>query len=214
MPITTENIKKAVGEVKAGPKRKFVQSIDLAINLKEVDMQKPENKLNEEFVLPEGRGRDVKVAIIAEKDLAHQVKEFSDTIITNDELEELAKDKNALKKLANANDFFIAQTDLMADVGRYLGRVLGPRGKMPKPMPANAPPKPIVDRLKKTVRVKTREQPLIHVPIGTEDMDDDKLTENIYTVLKFVEQKMDKGTGNFKSVYLNTTMGPSVKVEV
>jgi large subunit ribosomal protein L1 len=207
-------IEKAVGEVKKGPKRKFVQSIDLAINLKDVDMKKPENRLNEEIVLPEGKGKDVRIAMIAEGDVAHQARDFVDTVITAGELEELAKDKKEAKKLANSHEFFIAQTDLMSTVGRYLGTVLGPRGKMPKPVPPAAPVGPIADRLRKTVRLRTKEQPIIHLSVGREDMNDKAIAENVFTVLQHVERKMEKGLNNFKSVYLKTTMGPSVKVEV
>ncbi len=214
MPITTDAIEKAVGEVKKAKKRNFVQSIDLAINLKDIDMKKPENRLNEEIVLPEGRGKDVKIAIIAEGDVAHQAKDFVDTVITAGELEELAKDKKVAKKLANQHEFFIAQTDLMATVGRFLGTILGPRGKMPKPVPPAAPVAPIVERLRKTVRLRTKEQPVIHLSVGREDMDDKAIAENIYTVLQFVERKMEKGLNNIRSVYLKTTMGPCVRIEV
>jgi large subunit ribosomal protein L1 len=118
------------------------------------------------------------------------------------------------KKLANEIDFFIAQTDLMPLVGRYIGPVLGPRGKMPKPIPPGAPLEPLVKRLKKTVMVRTKEKPVIHVPAGTEDMKDESLIENIEAILTFVERKLEKGLNNIKSVYLSTTMGPSVRVEV
>jgi large subunit ribosomal protein L1 len=80
---------------------------------------------------------------------------------------------------------------------------------MPKPLPPGAPLEPIIERLRKTVRIRTKENPVIHVPIGTEEMQDDKLVQNISTVLEFVGRKLE---GNIKSVYLSTTMGRSVKV--
>jgi large subunit ribosomal protein L1 len=215
MVITRGAISKAIAKVREKSKRRnFLQSIDLAINLKDLDMNKPENRLNEELVLPAGRGKPVKVAVIGEEELALQAKKLADRVISKERLEELAKDKKVAKKLANEIDFFIAQTDLMPLVGRYIGPVLGPRGKMPKPIPPGAPLEPLVKRLKKTVMVRTKEKPVIHVPAGTEDMKDESLIENIEAILTFVERKLEKGLNNIKSVYLSTTMGPSVRVEV
>ncbi|MFH1774169.1 MAG: 50S ribosomal protein L1 [Methanobacteriota archaeon] len=212
--LTTDAIAKAVGEVKGkSEKRKFVQSLDLAINLN-LDMSKPENRLNEEFSLPNGRGKPVKVGVIAEGELALQAKKVADLVITREDLEELAKNKKAAKKIVEEHDFFIAQTDLMPLIGRYLGTVMGPRGKMPKPIPVNAPIAPAVERLKRTVRIRTKEKPVLHVCVGTEDMEDKKLIENIEAVLKFLERKLEKGFTSINSVYLKTTMGPSVKIGV
>lgn len=212
--LTTDAIAKTVGEVKANSKkRKFVQSLDLAINL-DLDMSKPENRLNEEFPLPNERGKPVKVGVIAEGELALQAKKVADRVITKGDLEELAKNKKAAKKIVEEYDFFVAQTDLMPLVGKYLGTVMGPRGKMPKPILVNASVQQVVERLKRTVRIRTKEKPVIHVTIGTEEMEDKKLVENIEAILKFLEQKLERGLARIKSVYLKTTMGQSVKIGV
>jgi large subunit ribosomal protein L1 len=215
MAVTTEKIVRAVGEArKASKKRNFTQSFDLAINLRDVDMSKPENRLAEEVVLPKGRGKPVKVAVIAGDELAPAAKEHADLVITREELEELAKDKKKAKKLANDIDFFIAQAELMPLIGRFLGPVLGPRGKMPKPVPPNAPIAAIVERLRRTVRLRTKDKPVIHVAVGSEEMSDEEIAQNVEAVLSHLERKLDKGMGNIKSVYIKTTMGPSVRVEV
>ncbi|MDI6654551.1 MAG: 50S ribosomal protein L1, partial [Candidatus Hydrothermarchaeota archaeon] len=79
--LTTDAIAKAVGEVKGkSEKRKFVQSLDLAVNLN-LDMSKPENRLDEEFSLPNGRGKPVKIGVIAEGELALQAKKVADLVI-------------------------------------------------------------------------------------------------------------------------------------
>lgn len=212
--LTTDAIAKAVGEVKAkSKKRKFVQGIDLAINLS-LDMSKPENRLNEELSLPNGRGKAVKVGVIAEGELALQAKKVADKVVTKEDLEELAKNKKAAKKIVEEHDFFIAQSDLMPLIGKHLGTVMGPRGKMPKPIPINAAIGPVVERLKKTVRIRTKEKPVLHISVGTEEMEEKKLTENIEAVLKFLERKLERGFASIKSVYLKTTMGQSVKLDV
>ncbi len=213
MAIDPETVTKAVQEAKKNSKdRKFTQSIDLTINLKELDMTKPENRIDEELVLPHGTGKPVKVGVIAEGELALQSKNIADVVIRKDELKELTKDKKKAKKLANDIDFFVAQIDLMPLIGKSIGPILGPRGKMPKPIPHNAPVKSIVERLKKTMRIKTRDQPVVKVLAGTEEMDSEKLVENIDAILKFVERKLERGQSNMKSIYIKTTMGQSIKL--
>lgn len=207
------HILKALQEVKKRQrKRGFPQSIDLAVNL-DLDTSKPENRLNEEVLLPNGRGKKVKVAVIAGGELAHQARKVADRVIAKEELTELAKDKRLAKKLGREFDFFIAQADMMPLVGKTIGTVLGPRGKMPKPVPVNADIAPIVERLRKTVRLRTKDKPVIHLAVGTEEMEDKKVAENVEAVMRFLERKLEKGYGSIKSVYLKSTMGPSVKIE-
>ncbi len=215
--VNAETIAKAVEEAKKGAKkRNFRQSVDLLINLKDLDMKKPENRISEEFVLPHGRGKDTKVALMAGGELALKGKEVVDKVISKEDLDALlvAGKKGPIKALADGYDFFIAQVDMMSLVGKNLGPVFGPRGKMPKPVPLNANLKPMVERLRKTVRIRTKEAPSIQMAIGTEDMDSDKLAANVGAALQHIEGKLEKGAGNIKSVYIKATMGPRVKVEL
>ncbi len=213
--VKTENIVKGIEKMRSKTKkRKFTQSIDLMLSLKDLDINKPENRLNDELVLPVSMGKDVKLTLIASGELAHQGKKVMDRVITKAELIELGKDKKATKTLANESDFFIAQTDLMVAVGKSIGSVLGPRGKMPKPVPPNAKLEPLSERLKKTVRIKLKDSPMIQIPVGSEKMDDKSLAKNIEAVLDHLEEKLAKGISNINTVYIKTTMGPSVKLEV
>jgi large subunit ribosomal protein L1 len=116
--------------------------------------------------------------------------------------------------MIDETDFFIAESALMPRVGKILGGIMGPRGKMPRPIPGNVDPVPIINNLRRTVKARSKEKPVIHVPIGTKDMDIDKITENGLEVLKRVESKLEKGEESIRSVYVKTTMGPAVKVEV
>jgi large subunit ribosomal protein L1 len=209
-----EKILQAVKEARRLAKpRNFTQSFDLVVNLKELDLSKPENRLKEEVVLPHGRGKEAKIAVIAKGDLAAQAEEMGLTVIRQEELEELGKNKRKARKVANAHDFFIAQADMMPLVGRYLGPILGPRGKMPKPVPANINLKPLVERLKKTVVVNTRDKPIFHALVGNEKMSDEQIAENIEAVLNTVAKKYEKGLYHVKSAYTKLTMGPAVKIE-
>jgi large subunit ribosomal protein L1 len=127
-------------------------------------------------------------------------------------LEDLGKDRKEAKKLANRHNFFVAQADMMPLVGRFLGPVLGPRKKMPQPVPASAKPEPIITRLQSTVKVKIKDQPVIQTLVGTQDMDEELIADNIEAVLSILDRKLEKGRNQIKSMYIKTTMGPVVRV--
>lgn len=208
-----ENINKFLEESKKkSKKRNFVQSVDLSINLKNIDFKKPENRFTEEVVLPKGRGKNVKIVVIG-KDLIIKSKGKADELINEDKLGKLEKNRKEIKKLANSYDFFIAEASFMLRIGKSLGKVLGPRGKMPKPLPPQADPTPIINKLKNTVRISLKESPVIHCVIGTENMKDEDLIENMNAVMSTLENKLPKGKHNIGSVYLKTTMGPAIKIK-
>jgi large subunit ribosomal protein L1 len=205
-----EAVKKAKDESKP---RNFTQSIDVVINIKDLDVKKPENRIDEEVFLPKGRGKDVKIAFIADGELAVQAKNAgADLVITKSDLEEMGKNRKDSKKIANQYNFFVAQADLMPLVGRFLGPVLGPRKKMPKPVPSSAKPDPILERLKSTVKVKIKDQPVIQALVGSNEMEDEMIAENIEAVLGILDRNLEKGRNQIRSMYVKTSMGPVVRV--
>ncbi|AWX33280.1 50S ribosomal protein L1 [Methanosphaera sp. BMS] len=205
-----EAVKKVLEESKP---RNFTQSIDVVITINDLDVNKPENRLDEEVLLPNGRGKDVTVAFIAEGELAYQAeKAGADIVIDKEKLEELGKNRPEAKKLANTYDFFVAQADLMPTVGRFLGPVLGPRKKMPKPIPASANPEVILGRLKSTVKIRVKDQPLIQSIVGSEDMTEAQIAENIDAVIDVLDRNLEQGSKQIKAMYLKTTMGPVTRV--
>ncbi len=206
-----EAVKKAI-ELAKERNRKFRESVDLAINLKDVDLKNPKNRIEEEIILPHGRGKQVKVGVFATGELAFKSKDVADVVITPEEIDDLAENKRKAKKLANDIDFFIAEAPLMPVIGKKLGVVLGPRGKMPRPVPPNIDPKGIVETLRKTVKVRSKDRPTFHAHVGTVDMDPEQIADNIEAVLKRVESKLERGRMNIKSAYVKTTMGPAVRL--
>ena len=204
----------AVKEAKEQAKpRNFTQSIDVIINLKDIDVRRPENRFNEELALPNGRGKPIKIGVIADGELAVSAKNAGiDLVISKDDLQEFGKDRKAAKKVANSVDSFIAQADMMPLVGRFLGPVLGPRNKMPKPVPASAKIEPLLERVGSTIKVGIKNQPSIQILVGTQDMSDEDLAENIEAVLAILEKKKKKGRNQIKSMYIKTTMGSVVRV--
>lgn len=209
-----EKILEAVKEAKKQTKpRNFTQSIDVTIIINDLDVNNPDNRFDEEVSLPNGRGKEVKIAFIADGDLAVQAKNSgADLVINKSDLEELGKNRKEAKKLANNHNFFVAQADMMPLVGRFLGPVLGPRKKMPKPVPASAKPVPILERLQSTVSIRVKDQPMVQTMVGTQDMGDEQLADNIEAVLSILDRNLEKGRSQIKTLQIKTTMGPVVKV--
>ena len=210
----TQEVLEAVKEAKEQSKpRNFTQSVDMIINVRDLDVKKPENRFNEEVTLPHGRGKDVKIGVIADGELIVQAKDAGVALVINkDDLEALGKDRKQAKSAANSVDFFIAQADMMPLVGRFLGPILGPRNKMPKPVPASIKLDPLLERLQSTIKVGIKQQPSIQVIVGSQDMSDEELAENIETVLTVLDRQLDKGRSQIKSMFIKTTMGPTVRV--
>jgi len=212
--MNQKEILDAIKAARAGSKeRKFKQTVDLAVNFKDLDFKNPSHKFKESIILPHGRGKAIKVAAFADGVVAEAAKKAGiKTILEKSELSKLATDKKAGRQVINKFDFFIAQTDYMVEVGKRLGAVLGPRNKMPQPVPPNVPLEPMIKRFEKLVNVRIINLPVIHCRVGTEEMSDDQLLANISAVLTALARKAPKGEANIKSVYVKTTMGPSVKI--
>ena len=198
--------------LESAKKRNFTETVELAINLKDVDLSIPKNRITDDIILPNGRGRAVKICVIGGGELALKAKDVADVVITPDELQTIADDKKQAKKLANSTDYFIAEAPLMAVVGKRLGTVLGPRGKMPKPIAPGVDPTAMIDGLRRTVSVRTKDRMTFHAPVGTVEMSPEELADNIETILKRVELKLEKGRMNIASSYIKTTMGPSERL--
>jgi large subunit ribosomal protein L1 len=186
-------------------KRAFPQTFDIAINLKLFDTKKPENRLNEIFALPNGRGKDAKIVI------------FSDTIKSDDaqvysgaDIERLAASKRELKNMTGDTDFFLAEPKLMIVVGKTLGRILAPHGKMPTVLAGDY--KQIASGYKNSVRLKVKDAPVVQTMVGPEGMPDEQVAGNIDAILSFLEKKLAKGKNNIGTVRLKLTMGKPAKL--
>jgi large subunit ribosomal protein L1 len=133
-------------------------------------------------------------------------------VIQPDEFEDLQKNKRNFKKTANQTHYFLAEAPLMAQIGKSLGVVLGPRGKMPRPIPPGADPTNQVNQLRNTVKIRSKDKKAFHCVVGTEGMSAQDIAENIEAILKRVEGRLEHGRMNVGSVHVKTTMGPSVRV--
>ncbi|ACP35897.1 ribosomal protein L1 [Sulfolobus islandicus Y.G.57.14] len=195
------------------PKRNFVQSVEIIVTFKEVDMKKGDLKLREIVVLPKPPEKSKKVLVVPTiQQLEYAKKAEPNTILTKEELQRLQGNKRAIKKLARQNDWFLIAPDSMALVGRILGPALGPRGKFPTPLPNTADISEYILRFKRSTLVKTKDQPQTQAFIGTENQQIADLAENALAVLNVIESK--GYAQKIRNIYVKTTMGKVVKVEL
>ena len=194
------------------PPRNFRETVDLAVNLRDLDLNDPSQRVDESVVLPAGTGQETQIVVFASGETALRAEEVADEVLDGDDLEELGDDTDAAKDLADETDFFVADASLMQDIGRYLGTVLGPRGKMPTPLQPDDDVVETVNRMKNTVQLRSRDRRTFHTRVGAQDMDSDEIADNIDVIIRRLEANLEKGPLNIDSMYVKTTMGPAVEV--
>lgn len=196
-------------------KRKFSQSIDFSIVLKEINLKNPEERIEDFLILPNKIEKAVKICALVDKDLSTQAKETCDKVIVVNEFSKWNGKSREIKKLADEYDFFIAQATIMSDIAKTFGKFFGPKGKMPNPksgsiVPPNKDLKEVVERLKKTIHVKAKKQPVISARVGTEEMPDEKIAENILYIYNNILPKIPRKEQQIKKKTIKLTMSKSV----
>ncbi|MFW6002848.1 MAG: 50S ribosomal protein L1 [Halanaeroarchaeum sp.] len=194
------------------PERNFRETVDLAVNLRDIDLNDPSNRIDESVVLPSGTGQETTIVVFAEGETAVRAEDVADDVLDGDDLEDLGDDSDAAKDLAAATDFFVAEASMMQDIGRYLGTVLGPRGKMPTPLQPDDDVVETVNRMKNTVQVRSGDRRTFHTRVGAEDMSAEDIADNIDVIIRRLHGDLEKGPLNVDSIYVKTTMGPAVEV--
>jgi large subunit ribosomal protein L1 len=192
------------------PDRNFTETVDLAINLRDLDLNEPSNRIDESIVLPSGTGQETRIVVIAEGETAVRAEEAADEVLSGDDVADL--DDDEAKDMADETDFFIAEEAMMQDIARHLGTILGPRGKMPDPLSPDDDVVETVNRMKNTVQLRSGDRRTFHTLVGAEDMDAEGIADNIDVILRRLQADLEKGPQNIDAVYVKTTMGPSVEV--
>jgi len=198
---------------KESPKREFKQSFDLVINFLDLDIKKPENQVD---IFVPITGTKNKICALVAPELMAQAKANCDKVIPLEEFDKYTNKKD-IKKLAVEFDYFMAQSTIMPQIAKVFGRYLGPRGKMPNPkagavVAPNMNIKANVDRLKMAVRVSAKIQTSAKCKVGTEDMKDEEVQENILAVYNAVKAVLPGEDKNIKNMIVKLTMGPPVKI--
>ena len=134
--VVEAQLKELVRRAREGAgQRKFSQSVDLTVVLKDIDVKKGFN-VNEVVALPHKPNREATICVVGSGDLGTRARKAQiDKVIEQDQLDRLGTNKREARKIVRAYDFFLSDTSLMAAVGRSLGQFLGPKGKMPTPLP-------------------------------------------------------------------------------
>jgi len=204
-----EELKKALEELRKTEKRKFVQTVDLIINLQKFDVKK--NSINIFASVPY-KVKDNKICAFLE------VENKNIKTITKNDFKKYS-DKKEFKKLIKNYDFFIAESSLMPVVATTFGRLLGPAGKMPSPqlgILVNTDEKAInevVQRVNSAIKLRTKE-PSIKVAIGNENMKDEEIIENILAIYSILLKNLPREKENLKNIEIKFTMTKPQRIKI
>ncbi|MEF8813123.1 MAG: 50S ribosomal protein L1 [Halovenus sp.] len=211
--MADQEIEEAVSHaLDEAPPRNFRETVDLAINLRDLDLNDPSNRVDESVVLPEGTGQETSIVVFADGETAIRAEEVADDVLDGDDLADFGDNEDEAKDLAEDTDFFLAEEGMMQDIGRYLGTILGPRGKMPDPLGPDDDVVEAVERLKNSVQLRSGERRTFHTRVGAEDMSAGEIADNIDVITRRLHANLEKGPLNVDSMYVKTTMGPAVEV--
>ncbi|MEI7719346.1 MAG: hypothetical protein WCI72_05740 [archaeon] len=197
----------AIKQLRTGEKRKFVQSLDLIVNLQKIDPRK--ESINTVVKLPHPPIKKLGAFLTKKSPII-------DTIVKEEF--ELYKDNKSMKRLAKKYDAFIASAPLMAAVATKFGRFLGPLGKMPTPQAGlvmqetEANIKEAVEKMSKASKLRIKEKS-IKLSIGKEDMTDTQLKENVVEVLKQITELLPNRKDNIKDVSIKFTMSKPITLD-
>lgn len=197
--------------------RKFPQSYELIINLKGLNLKKPEEQVELFLALPHAPRKETKIAALVGGELAEHAKETCDATITTDDFVKYSDKKN-IKQLSRSYDYFIAQANIMPQIAKQFGRVFGPHNKMPNPkvgcvVPPNANLSTLIERLKTTVRAAAKVDASVKVKVGYEGQDIEHVAENMLTIYNAVLGKLPQEINNIKNIMIKKTMSPPIKIE-
>ena len=213
--ITEAQLTDMIKEAKATDKdRKFKQALELIMVFKDIDVKKGFS-INETIQLPKQTSTPATVCVMASGDMGLKAKEAkADKVIDTGDLDKLGANKRESRKFINKYDFFLSDTKLMPTVGKVLGQLLGPRGKMPTPVPFDAPIGSFLERFRSSIRVKVKSSLSTSCKIGDETMEDTDLAANAHAVISAVEKKLPNGDRNIKRILVKTTMGKVIKEQI
>ncbi len=202
-----EKLTKFIAENKG--KRKFKQTVELAINFKGIDLSKQDNKINIDIMLPHGKGKVKKIAVFSnDRAISEEAKQNSMEVIGSAEIEAIAKDGKRLNSLLDYE--LIAQPQLMPAIAKSLGQFLGPRNKMPKPLIGTTLKTMSGDLTKKiTLKSKGKNVPTVHCVVGTEDMQAEEIYDNIKEIVNNINKKL--GGNHIRSLYVKLTMSEPLR---
>jgi large subunit ribosomal protein L1 len=201
----------AVALVKSLANTKFDESVELHVRTG-LNVRHADEQLRGTIALPNGLGKDVKVAVFAQGEKAREAQDAGADVVGAEDLAKRIEEDGF-----DDFDVAIATPDLMSVVGR-LGRILGPSGKMPNPKVGTVTmdvAKAVEDSKSGKVEYRTDRTAIVHMVIGKASFDEQRLLENYAAVVEeLIRAKPSAAKGRYlRTITLTSTMGPGVKVD-
>lgn len=210
--MNLKEIQAKIKEVRdASKKRNFSQTFDLVINLQNMDLKKPEHKVDVGVLLDTNlKPKKLKICAIIDHSISGAEKIF-DKVLYSDELVAMKGDMDKIRALTHAYDKFVVQLNYMPQFAQILGRYLGPMNKMPSPklgMVIN--PKTDLEelaiKLQKTVHLQTKKNLVLQASVGSEKESDENIAKNILHVYETLVHVLPNQAHNIKEIGLKLTM--------
>jgi large subunit ribosomal protein L1 len=200
----------AIRLLKSGEPAKFDETVELHMNLG-LNVRHAEQQLRGTLMLPHGTGRETRVAVFAEGEKAKEAEQAGADVVGSGDL------ATKIEEGFDEFDVAIATPDMMATVGK-LGRILGPRGKMPNPKAGTVTfdiGKAVRDSKAGKLEYRTDRGANVHLTIGKKSFDERQLLENYASVVEeIVRAKPSAAKGRYiHSITLTSTMGPGIRVD-
>jgi large subunit ribosomal protein L1 len=209
--IAYSNIEEAITVLKDTATTKFVESVELHVNLN-IDPKYADQQLRTTVTLPNGIGKEIKIAVLTNEENFSEAKSAGAIIVGNDDLIEQINQGNI------QFDLLIATPNMMPKLAK-LGRVLGPKGLMPSPKSGTVSTTlatTITEFKKGKFEYKADKTGIVHVSFGKSNFTENQLIENLKELYKSIEQNRPSGVKGkyFKSLFICTSMGPSLKLDL
>lgn len=210
-----KQLRETIEGLKKDDSRKFKQSFDLIVALKELNLKKPEEQVEFFTQVHKTIGKKRKVCALVGGEMVEDAKKAFDTVMTLDEFERLGKKE--MKIVSHNHDYFVGQANIMPKIAQTWGKILGPHGKMPNPkagciVSPKTPLKPLYDKLQRTVKVTAKKSPNIQVLAGTQEMETTDILDNVKTLYNQIVHHLPRENNNIKHVFLKLTMGKPIKI--
>ncbi len=210
--ISGDDLREAIRQILAEKdKKKFVQTIDLQVKLKNYDPSK-DKRFSGTIKLPHDTRNNFRVCVLGDHLHCEKAKEAGIPFKTVEELKAMNKNKKLVRKLAKSYHSFLASESLIRKLPRTLGPGLSKAGKFPTVLGPNDDIKAKVDELKKTIKFQLKKEINLAIPVGHVNQDEDQLVLNIVSALNFLVSLLKKHWQNVGSVNIKSTMGKPHRV--
>eukprot|EP01089_Gocevia_fonbrunei_P009786 TRINITY_DN221_c0_g1_i1.p1 TRINITY_DN221_c0_g1~~TRINITY_DN221_c0_g1_i1.p1 ORF type:complete len:232 (-),score=62.05 TRINITY_DN221_c0_g1_i1:142-786(-) len=210
--LNSETLAKAVnGVLHPAKKRKFVETVELQIGLKNYDPQK-DKRFNGTVKVPYEARPGLKVCVLGDQIHCDEAAKLGVPHLGQEDLEKFNKDQKLVKRLAKKYDAFLASQNIIRQIPRLLGPGLNKAGKFPALLDANTPLANRIAEMKSNVKFQLKKVVCLNVAIGHIKMNPEELELNIKLAVNFLVSLLKKHWQNVKSLYIKSTMGKSYRI--